>query len=129
MVGTIRILLGGLCLLTGAVVIAASVSPFNVYGMGYAAFILIVGIFLVLWGIQAILAWREARNSQLDSQRMQPGPAWQRPPSALPPPAPVYYQMHPPALPTERFCPMCGQSNARESAYCVRCGRPLPPPP
>ena len=29
----------------------------------------------------------------------------------------------------ERFCPVCGQENSRTSAYCVRCGRALPPPP
>lgn len=30
---------------------------------------------------------------------------------------------------TDRFCPACGQENSRASAFCVRCGKALPPPP
>ncbi len=29
----------------------------------------------------------------------------------------------------KRYCPACGQENARASAFCARCGRALPPPP
>ena len=29
----------------------------------------------------------------------------------------------------ERFCPACGQENARTSSFCVGCGKRLPPPP
>jgi hypothetical protein len=42
-----------------------------------------------------------------------------------PPPA----QAGPSPSGSERFCPLCGQSNARTSAFCVKCGKPLPPPP
>lgn len=30
--------------------------------------------------------------------------------------------------PTERFCTSCGVGNFRSSAFCTRCGKPLPPP-
>ena len=29
----------------------------------------------------------------------------------------------------EKFCPFCGQSNQRGAGFCLRCGKPLPPPP
>jgi hypothetical protein len=38
-------------------------------------------------------------------------------------------QLRPVAQTAPRYCPICGQSDARESADCVRCGKPLPPPP
>jgi hypothetical protein len=44
----------------------------------------------------------------------------QSPPSSQPVPSTVV---------PERFCPSCGQANARASAFCVKCGRALPPPP
>ena len=46
----------------------------------------------------------------------------------MPPPAP-YAQGVAPGVPSERFCPVCGTGNLRASAFCARCGRPLPPPP
>ena len=33
----------------------------------------------------------------------------------------------PTAQPAPRFCPTCGRSNARTSAYCNMCGKALPP--
>jgi len=37
----------------------------------------------------------------------------------------------PPPPPPEagRYCPSCGQGNAAASAFCSRCGKPLPSPP
>ena len=45
-------------------------------------------------------------------------------PQSSPPGQPV-----PSTTVSERFCPSCGQTNARASAFCVKCGRALPPPP
>jgi hypothetical protein len=42
-----------------------------------------------------------------------------------PPPA----QSGPSPSGAERFCPLCGQENSRGSAFCVKCGKALPPPP
>lgn len=44
-------------------------------------------------------------------------------PSYAPPPPP------PPPTAPDRFCESCGGRNARDSAFCDRCGKPLPPPP
>lgn len=55
----------------------------------------------------------------------QPSPQYGQPspPAAYPPtPAPA----PPPAA--ERYCPSCGTGNSRASAFCAKCGKPLPPP-
>ncbi len=48
-------------------------------------------------------------------------------------PQPVYYvpipPPPPPPAPADRFCESCGARNARTSAFCDSCGKPLPPPP
>jgi hypothetical protein len=35
----------------------------------------------------------------------------------------------PPPQAAERYCPSCGAGHARGSAFCDRCGNPLPPSP
>jgi hypothetical protein len=45
------------------------------------------------------------------------------------PQSPPPVQTGPSPSGSERFCPLCGQGNARTSAFCVKCGRPLPRPP
>lgn len=42
--------------------------------------------------------------------------------------APVSAPPVPPPPPAEKYCGMCGAGNVRAAAFCVRCGRPLPPP-
>lgn len=52
-------------------------------------------------------------------------------PLPSPPPPPVSYPAPAAAAapPAERYCPSCGAGNLRVSAFCHKCGRPLPPPP
>lgn len=44
-----------------------------------------------------------------------------------PPPQPTYVSAPSPTQPAERYCPACGAGNARASAFCSKCGKPLPP--
>ena len=60
-----------------------------------------------------------------------PGPYGTYPPSAyLAPVATVPAAAPPPPpVPGERYCAACGAANLRASAFCHKCGKPLPPPP
>ena len=49
-------------------------------------------------------------------------PGYAMPGSAYAPPAAIV-----PAITVERYCPSCGAGNLRASAFCHRCGKPLPP--
>lgn len=65
--------------------------------------------------------WNQLGQEPVASPASQLGsPSFPQTPT---PPVPV------PAATAERYCPVCGQGNSRSSAFCVRCGRPLPPPP
>lgn len=61
MVGTGRIVIGGLFALSGLVWIAVSVSPPNGDGIGFGTFSLIVGLLLVAWGVSDIQSQRAAQ--------------------------------------------------------------------
>lgn len=77
-------------MLTGAVVIVASVSPYNPYGMGYAGFVLFVGIISLVWGLYA--------SGVLDSVRPPPSP-----PGVLPPPpGALVGPPEPPSVPVDQ---------------------------
>jgi hypothetical protein len=69
-------------------------------------------------------------QQQMQLEAMQANRAMSQPPYA---PPPQYVQAQPPSAPpgapADRYCPSCGQGNSRASAFCVRCGKPLPPPP
>ncbi len=54
-----------------------------------------------------------------------------RSPASVPPSPLLAPPPEPSATPSptgERFCPWCGTASARSSAFCNRCGRPLPHP-
>ena len=60
-------------------------------------------------------------------QAMSPQPqAYYQQPLQYAPPGPVSQPS--PSPPADRYCPVCGAGNARVSAFCSRCGKPLPPP-
>jgi septal ring-binding cell division protein DamX len=108
---------------------------------------LIIGIVLIASGLSARedterMRQQQAQTNVLLQQQMQmtamqssrpaypqysPPPQYAHapPPYAGPPPS-----AQPPSAPTvEKYCPSCGQGNARVAAFCQRCGKPLPPPP
>lgn len=62
------------------------------------------------------------------SQYVAPSTVYTQPTSSLAPPPPPPAQAVP-AQVAERYCPSCGAGNARASAFCESCGKPLPPRP
>lgn len=64
---------------------------------------------------------------------VSPYPTYYPQGSTLIPSQPIYNQPSPqpttpPGQPVERYCSACGAGNARASAFCWKCGKPLPPP-
>lgn len=59
----------------------------------------------------------------------QPGATLQPQPLFVQPMAYVQtVPVAPASPPAERYCPVCGAGNTRASAFCTKCGKPLPPP-
>ena len=112
MAGTARIVIGALIVLLGLAFIL------SIFGF-------LLGLLLLLAGLILIGSGSGARNQQrrvdfLYEERMRAAA------SGYPPPgAPPVGGFGAPA----RYCPVCGQANAREAQFCQRCGRALPPPP
>jgi len=134
MAGVIRIVFGVILLLLGLVFLV------TIIGFIVGLFFIIIGIVLIASGASArgdsesMRRQQEQTNLLLQQQMqltaMQVNRAPSQPPYASP------YPYAPPQPPTpsqtvqaERYCPSCGQGNARASAFCAKCGKPLPPPP
>ncbi len=127
MAGIIRIVFGVLFLLAGIFFLL------TIFGFLLGLILLILGIILVASGASArgdnerITRQQEQTNLLLQQQIALSAAQANRaayPPQYAPIPAP------PPAPSAgERFCPVCGQGNLRASAFCAKCGKPLPPPP
>jgi len=144
--GTVRVVLGVLFIIFG-------IFGLLLFFIGIIG--IIIGAILIWSGRQA--QQQERTNQMLQQQQAQlayvagaqagrpPYPAYGygQPPAPAagyypppPPPQPAYLppaaqplQMGTPSgLVSERFCPTCGRGNARTSAFCQGCGKPLPPP-
>jgi len=129
MAGIGRIVLGVICLLLGVAF------ALTIIGVLFGVFLLFVGLILLGSGTSArshearMIAQQQQTNYLLQQQLAMQASA---PPTAYPmgPPAADYSSGPPPgAPPAERYCPVCGQGNARSAGFCQRCGRALPPPP
>ena len=132
MAGVIRIVFGVILLLLGLVFLV------TIIGFIVGLFFIIIGIVLIASGASArgdserMQRQQEQTNLLLQQQMqltaMQVNRAPSQPPYA--PPSP-YAQPQPPTPPqgvqADRYCPSCGQGNARASAFCAKCGvRPFP---
>ncbi len=125
MAGVARIVIGTLLVLLGLVLLL------TILGVLFGIFFLLVGIVLIASGVSArgdaerMHRQQEQTNLLLQQQMqltaMQANRGAYLPTQAQPPPPP-------PAPAAEKYCPACGQGNARASAFCSRCGKPLPPP-
>ena len=126
MAGIIRIVFGVLFLLAGIFFLL------TIFGFLLGLILLILGIILVASGASArgdnerITRQQEQTNLLLQQQIALWAAQANRaayPPQYAPIPAP------PPAPSAgEWFRPVCGQGNLRASAFCAKCGKPLPPP-
>lgn len=114
----------------------------QVYAIFYVSILLIVvGLILIILGA-ALSEPREtpAPAPQVVYVQQSPSPyapppqaymappppnGWPPPPTSVPP-ASIPPQSSSPAA--DRYCPSCGGGNARASAFCESCGKPLPPP-
>ena len=110
----------------------------QVYAIFYVSILLVVvGLILMILGA----ALSEPRETPAPSPQVvyvqQPPPAYAPPPQAYvappppnvaPPPPPI--SVPPASIPanTERICVSCGNGNDSSSAFCIWCGKPLPPP-
>jgi hypothetical protein len=109
---------------------------------GFGIFLAIIGFILLVLG--AVLSpprpvtppTPQVIYVQQPPSYSQPGPVSQpyagASQPAPPPPPPPTWAPAPPPPPTpaaERFCTSCGAGNLRASAFCQKCGKPLPPPP
>lgn len=126
---------GGVSLIAVAVVLGV-VGVFTLF-LGIGFLILLLALILFIVGLVLI--------AQGDPQHYPPPgyyghsavmPAY--PPAfhgypGYPPPAPPSVPYPAPAITAvpaaERYCPSCGAGNLRVSAFCHKCGKPLPPPP
>lgn len=63
------------------------------------------------------MSGRDSQVWQALGYRMGPASTQPIPPPPVPPP---------PTQAAERYCPSCGGGNARSSAFCESCGKPLP---
>jgi len=127
MAGVVRLVFGILFLLAGIFLLVTVI--FLLVGVLF----LIIGIILIASGASAredtqrIVNQQQQTNMLLQQQiQMNAALAARQSHYVEPQYGPPGTQ---PAALAERYCPACGAGNARVSAFCARCGRPLPPPP
>lgn len=125
MAGVVRIAFGVLFLIAGVFFLL------SIFGFILGLVLLLIGIVLLASGMSASndaerMRAQQEQTNRLLAQQLQMSAAI----AARPAPAP-YAPTAPPSAPmfADRYCPACGQGNARSAGFCQRCGRPLPPPP
>lgn len=117
------------------------------WGPGPGWYVTIISVILLALGLGLAISGSRADTRQNEEPSLTyrgsayPGPAdpWGGPERNVdwPPVSPhtgASFQVSSPPAPAsslreERYCPACGQGNARLFAFCVNCGRALPPPP
>ena len=133
MAGVIRIVFGVILLLLGLVFLV------TIIGFIVGLFFIIIGIVLIASGASArgdserMQRQQEQTNLLLQQQMqltaMQVNRAPSQPPYTPSPSHNLSHRLRHRASQADRYCPSCGQGNARASAFCAKCGKPLPPPP
>jgi hypothetical protein len=93
--------------------------------VGVGALVALLGVVLFIVGIVMMVAPGEPTATAMRNVvYFHPPPHPPPPPGAVPGYAPPTGIV--PAIAVERYCPACGAGNLRASAFCHRCGRPLP---
>ena len=140
MAGVIRIVFGVIFLLGGLLLLATILLFF------LGLFAIVLGIVLLASGVSArgdqsrmreqqaqtnLLLQQQMQLSAIQANRVSPPAPYYQPPQVVTA-APLQSQGYGnpgTAAPADRFCPVCGSGNQRASAFCQKCGKPLPPPP
>lgn len=141
MAGVARIVIGVLLLIFGILLF------FTILGIILGLILIIIGIVLIASGASARgdaerMERQQQQTNLLLQQQMQMnamqmnrqavpnqypgGPPYATAPTPYSAPAPGSAPVS--TIPIERYCPSCGAGNARASAFCQKCGKPLPPP-